>query len=188
MKLLGVRTRGRARMPRAYPEPAWGRNALSSKSVAALILALLLGLPLSSGDEAGGVLYCPDGVYLLSEKPLSLKAFRKGTLLRLALPYRRPEWRMNVRFAFRKGRMVWETLETPRPFPRTRIALVKVCLGDRCREGPKAGWKTHWDERTRTLWIHLTHRGPIKRVSVRLVFGEGECGGYLYYEKDGLPW
>ncbi len=154
----------------------------------ALVLALYLGFSLPLAGEAGGVLYCPDGVYLLSEKPLPLKAFRKGVLLRLALPYRRPEWRLKIRFVFRHGRMVREELETPRPFPKTRIALIQVCLDGRCREQHKSAWSTHWDERTRTLWVNLKHRGPLKHVAVRLTFGEGECGGYLYYERSNLPW
>jgi len=79
--------------------------------------------------------------------------------------------------------MVREALKDPRPFPRTQIALIEVCLDGRCQEKPKTAWQTHWDPQSRTLWINLTHRGPLKRVAVRLVFGEGECGGYLYYEK-----
>ncbi|HFB39353.1 MAG TPA: hypothetical protein ENJ76_02930 [Oceanithermus sp.] len=156
--------------------------------MALALLLFALGFALPTEREAGSVLYCPDGVYLLSEEPLSLKAFRKGALLRLALPYRRAEWRLSVRYVFHRGRMVREVLKTPRPFPRTQIALIEVCLDGRCQEKPKTAWQTHWDPQSRTLWINLTHRGPLKRVAVRLVFGEGECGGYLYYQKDGLPW
>jgi len=159
--------------------------------VYALVLAAFLGfaLPLpEEGKEAGGVLYCPDGVYLLSETPLPLKVFKKGTLLRLALPYRRPDWVLSVRYVFKNGEMVREALKTPRPFPKTQIALIEVCLDGRCEERPKARWTTHWDAKHRTLWINLQQAGALKQVSVRLTFGEGECGGYLYYEKDGLPW
>ncbi len=156
--------------------------------MATLLLALVFGFALPTEGKAGGVLYCPDGIYLLSEAPLGLKAFRKGKLLRLALPYRRAEWRLSVRYVFQKGHMVRETLKTPRPFPRTQIALIEICLDGRCREKPKAAWQTHWDPKSRTLWINLTHLGPLKKAAVRLTFGDGECGGYLYYENTGLPW
>jgi len=174
-------------MPRAYPSLAGGAIPYP-RGMAAIVLALFLGFSLPPGDEAGGVLYCPDGVYLLSEKPLALKAFRKGTLLRLALPYRRPEWRLRVRYVFRRGQMTREVLEAPRPFPKTQIALIEVCLDGTCTEKPKPSWQTHWDAQSRTLWINLTHQGPLKRAAVRLTFGEGECGGYLYYENHNLPW
>ncbi len=155
----------------------------------ALLAALALSLP--TQGTPGAVLYCPDGIYTLPG-PLPLKVFKKGRLLKLALPYRRPDWRLTVRYRFVRAEIVREVLKKPRPFPKTQIALVRICMkgpqGWSCVERPKKDLKTHWDEKSRTLWIFLEQRGPLEAVEVRLVFGEGECGGYLLYEKDGLPY
>ncbi len=163
------------------------------------VLLLVLGFaaplkldPLVGPKDAAGVLYCPDGVYPFGNGALPLKAFRKGALLRLALPYRRADWRLSRRYVFQGERMVAQRLRPPRPFPKVQIGLVEVCLkggqGWRCRERPKTDWKAHWDAKTRTLWLTLTRRGPLKAVRVTLRFGEGACGGYLAYRADDLPW
>jgi len=152
-----------------------------------LVLALGLSLPLPlSGEDVGGVLYCPDGVYIFSEAPLPLKVFQKGSLVRIALPYRRDDWKLSARYVFRNGEMVEEPLDRPKSFPKTQVALIEVCINGRCEEKPKSAWTTHWDPKTRTLWITLHYPAQVQRVSVRLVFGDGDCGGFLYYESDGL--
>ncbi len=162
-----------------------------------LLLALAGAAPLGEGAllgdrDAAGVLYCPDGVYPFGTGYLPMKAFRKGTLLRLALPYRRKDWRLGLRYVFRRGRMVPQRLKAPRPFPKVQIGLIEVCLQDggkpRCHEGPKARWHAYWDPATATLWLRLAHRGPLKAVRVVLRFGEGACGGYLRYRVRDLPW
>lgn len=184
-------------MPLRYrPDPLCSRG-MHRLPVIALVLTLAIAAPvdldalLDPGDAAG-VLYCTDGVYPFGSGNLPLKAFRKGTLLRLALPYRRPSWRLGLRYVFRYGRMIPERLKKPRPFPQVRIGLIEICLdpgsGARCQERPKPDWNAYWDPGTATLWLNLEYRGPLKGVRVTLRFGEGACGGFLRYRAEGLPW
>ena len=176
------------------PRPGGNPGGASLKLflVLALLVSAMLALSIPPESEAGGVFYCPDGVYLLSESPLELKAFRKGEILKLALPYRRPDWRLVVRYEFARGKMRREELSKPRPVPRVNPALVRVCLnpGKRwlCWEAPRERWRLENDPATRTLWLEMVYRGPLKAARVKLSFGDGECGGYLYYENDELPW
>jgi len=184
-------------MPLRYrPDPLCSRG-MRRLSAVAFVLALAIAAPadinslLDPGDAAG-VLYCTDGVYPFGTGTLPLKAFRKGALLRLALPYRRPGWRLSLRYVFRYGQMIPERLKSPRPFPEVRIGVIEICLNagsrTRCQERPKSDWKTHWDPSTATLWLNLEYRGPLKAVRVTLRFGEGDCGGFLRYRAEGLPW
>jgi len=156
---------------------------------ALLVASAITFLP---SNDVAGALYCPSGVYVIEGNPFPLKAFRKGSLLRLALPYRRPDWRLKVKYVFRRGESVRIRLKHALPFPQTQIGLVKICMNDgrseTCKEAPKQAWQLYWDEKTRTLWINLTHKGPLKAVRVKLSFGEGDCGGYLRYEAKKLPW
>jgi len=139
--------------------------------VAAIFLALATNVALLFPFDAAAVLFCPSGVHVFSEDPLPLKAFRKQELLRIALPYRRDDWELDGH-----------------PFPNTQVAAIEVCLDGVCEERPKPEWNTHWDNKSKTLWINLEHYGPLKHVRVRLFLGEGECGGYLTYEAKNLPW
>ncbi|AEB11941.1 hypothetical protein Marky_1201 [Marinithermus hydrothermalis DSM 14884] len=154
------------------------------------VASLLAGVALAQllpEEATRGVLYCPDGIYPLTGDPLPAKVYRKGTLVRVVLPYDRANWSLPIRYGYRNGQPVRYVLRTPRPFPDQALSLVTVCYDDgngremQCRDLFKGVDDIQYDPTAHVLWISFHYGGPIKRLEATVHYADGRCGGHVRY-------
>ena len=143
-------------------------------------------------EATRGALFCPSGIYPIAGGPLKAKAYRKGELLRIALPYLQPDWRLRDYYTFYAQTPIKHAAEPPRRFPELTVAAVGICTTstdnkEKCTKQLRQALDLQYDAIDHILWIPLRYTGALKSLRVTLNF-EGRCGGYLLYASGPLPW
>ena len=158
-------------------------------------LSIFLSLALAwliPPEATRGALFCPNGIYPITGGPLKAKVYRKGELLRIALPYLQPNWMLGDYYTFYAQTPIKHTAKPPRRFPELTVAAVGICTTgtdgkEKCTKQLRQALDLQYDSTNHMLWIPLRYTGALKSLRVTLNF-EGRCGGYLLYASGPLPW